>query len=123
MLLKHLSNFGACHITFGLPHDMWSWVCIDESQELYIDIGNFWYAKLLKDLVGESVLSETDDETIGDVIKSLFGWWWICTSGGPPEARSIVFDATALDLLRLLNDYFLHGVAIVYYEPIMGRPK
>ena len=79
----------------------------EPSGELYLDIGNHWCGILLTELVGESVLSELNDESKGDVVESLFGWWWLCEQHF--RARGLVLDDRALDLLKLLNDYFLHG--------------
>ena len=72
-----------------------------------MEITNSWYARLLTELVGESVLSDLNDESKGDVVESMFGWWWLCENHF--RARGLVLHDRALDLLTLLNDYFLHG--------------
>ena len=108
-LLKHISYCGAVKITVRLPQKYWKgpFYFDEPSGELYLDIGNHWYGRLLTELVGESVLSELNDESKGDVVESLFGWWWLCEQHF--RARGLVLHDTALDLLTLLNDYFLHG--------------
>ena len=107
-LLKHISYCGAVKVTTRLPKKYWTCLYFEESSgEFYLDIGNHWYGKLLTELVGESVVSELNDASKGDVVESLFGWWWLCEQHF--RARGLVLDDRALDLLKLLNDYFLHG--------------
>ena len=112
-MLKHFSYVGACRITFQLPKSVWPFVLM-YGKDIYIDIGNFWYARLLEKLVGNNVLPCTNDETKGDVIESLLGWWWLVEHGQVSFKQS--FDEETLDILLLLNDYFLHGYIALNWE-------
>ena len=106
-MLKHFSYFGAIRITCQLPRSGWAHVYVYE-EELYIDPGNWWYGHLLVNLVGESALPETKDETKGDVIESLFGWQFL-VDHGLLEGSKIEFNDATRDLLAVLNEYLLHG--------------
>ena len=118
-MLKHFSYFGACRICFQLPPSDWKFVYLaKETDELFIDIGNWWYAYLLDELAGDKVLPHTNDETKGDVIESLLGWWWLVQNN--KLAKSFAFDDKSLNVLTLLNDLLLHGFYsyVLYSEPL-----
>ena len=106
-MLKHFSYFGAIRVTCQLPKSDWANVYVYD-KELYIDPGNWWYAKLFVNLVGESALPQTNDCTKGDVIESLFGWQFL-VEHGLLEGSNVEFNDATRDLLAVLNEYFLHG--------------
>ena len=62
------------------------------------DIGNYYYAHVFRTLWGESHISTYADETIGDHVEALLGWFIYLT-----WQYDIKFGERVHDILDMLN--------------------
>ena len=69
---------------------LWS----DPTYPGYADIGNYWYAHVFRTLWGASHISGYSNETIGDHVEALLGWfiYWALRYGAefPDRAHNIL---------------------------------
>jgi len=96
-IMKHFSYWGAIKV------EAWAMKWSDPKHPGYADIGNYWYAHVFRTLWGESHISKYSNETIGDHVEALLGWFIYLNHRRTRGGDHVEFGERVHDTINMLN--------------------